>query len=120
MYKIIDKNIYLNRGDAISIIVANNSDTFKVNDYLKFYVCEQGDFSKVVLSKTIPITEETTEVDIHLESDETRIGDILKKGTRVYWYEIELNGDTTLVGYDSNGPKLFTLWPEAVDTEGDD
>ena len=118
MYRIIDKNIYLNRGDAISIVVANNSDTFKANDYLKFYVCEQGNFSNVLLSKTIPIVEESAEVSISLTSEETRIGEPLKTGIRVYWYEIELNGDTTLVGYDSNGPKLFTLWPEAV--EGDD
>ena len=118
MYRIIDKDIYLNRGDAITIIIANNSDTFKVNDIIKFYVCEQGNFSKVLLSKPITVAEETTEVEIHLDSEETRIGPPLINGTRVYWYEIELNGDTTLVGYDNNGPKLFTLWPEAV--EGDE
>jgi hypothetical protein len=118
MYRIIDKNIYVNRGDAMTIIVANNSDSFKVNDIIKFYVCEQGNFSNVLLSKTITVAEESAEVEIHLESEDTRIGDVLRNGSKVYWYEIELNGDTTLVGYDNNGPKLFTLWPEAV--EGDD
>jgi hypothetical protein len=118
MYRIIDKNIYVNRGDAMTIIVANNSDSFKVNDIIKFYVCEQGNFSNVLLSKTITVAEESAEVEIHLESEDTRIGDVLRSGSKVYWYEIELNGDTTLVGYDNNGPKLFTLWPEAV--EGDD
>lgn len=116
MYKIIDKNIYLNRGDAITIIVANNSDTFKPMESLKFYVCEQNDATNVVLTKTVNITEETPEVSISLTSEETRLGEPLKNGSRVYWYEIEYNGDTTLVGYDNKGPKLFTLWPEI--TEG--
>lgn len=118
MFKIENKNIYLTRGDAISIIVANNSDTFKVDDYLEIHVYEQGDASRVVLSKRTDVNEETTTVTINLTSEETRLGDFLKNGTRVYWYEIELNGDTTLVGYDNNGPKLFTLWPEAM--EGDE
>lgn len=113
MFKIEDKNIYCNRGDAISIIVANNSDYFKTGDYLKFYICSNGDYTDVLFSKRVDIEENTVEVKINLTSEETRLGDSLKKESRVYWYEIELNGDTTLVGYDKNGPKLFTLWPEA-------
>ena len=118
MYKIIDKNIFVNRGDAMSIIVANNSETFKPHDYIKFYICKQGDYTDVLLIKEINIEEETAEITIKLSSEDTRIGPPLKKGSRTYWYEIELNGDTTLVGYDTNGPKLFTLWPEAG--EGDE
>ena len=118
MYRVINKNIYLNRGDAITIRIVNNSDTFKANDYVKLYVCEQGDLSNVVLTKTVNISAAASEVDIALTSEETRIGDPIKNASKVYWYEIELNGDTTLVGYDNNGPKLFTLWPEAV--EGDE
>lgn len=118
MFKIEDKNIYCNRGDAISIIVANNSDYFKVGDYLKIYICSYGDYTDVLFSKQIDIDKNTAEVIINLSSEETKIGEALKKESRVYWYEIELNGDTTLVGYDSDGPKLFTLWPEAVTKGG--
>ena len=119
MFKIEDKNIYCNRGDAISIIVANNSDYFKIGDYLKFYICENGDYTKVLLTKRVDIEENTVEVEINLTSEDTRLGPALKKESVVYWYEIELNGDTTLVGFDKNGPKLFTLWPEAVEGGND-
>ena len=115
MYRVINKNIYLNRGDAITIAIVNNSDTFKANDYIKFRVCEQGNLLNVLLTKTVNITTAASEVLIQLTSEETRIGEPIKNGSQIYWYEIELNGDTTLVGYDNNGPKLFTIWPEAVE-----
>lgn len=116
MYKVVDKNIYLNRGDAITIVLANNSDTFQLNDTIKIYICEQGDYSNVIFSKTFTVEEESNEVSLSLTSAETRIGEPIKSGSKVYWYEIELNNHTTLVGYDNNGPKLFTLWPEAVES----
>ena len=115
MFKIEDKNIYCNRGDAISIIVANNSDYFKAGDYLKFYICANGDYTNVLFSKRIDIEENAVEVVINLDSEDTKIGPELKKESNIYWYEIELNGNTTLVGFDKNGPKLFTLWPEAIE-----
>ena len=117
MYRVINKNIYLNRGDAITIVLVNNSDTFKANDYIKFRVCEQGDLLNVVLTKTVNIDAQHagSEVKIELTSEDTRIGEPFKNGSRIYWYEIELNGEITLVGYDNDGPKLFTIWPEAVE-----
>lgn len=115
MYRIVDKNIYANRGDVINLVIANRSDTFKPHDILKIYICEQGDYSNVLFSKQFSIDEESAEVAIKLTSEETKMGEPLKQGSRTYWYEIELNGDTTLVGYDNKGPKLFVLWPEAVE-----
>ena len=35
-----------------------------------------------------------------------------------YWYEIELNNENTVIGYDNNGPKLFVLYPEGEDIDG--
>ena len=29
-----------------------------------------------------------------------------------YWYEIELNNEHTVIGYDDNGAKIFMLFPE--------
>ena len=52
--------------------------------------------------------------EIKLTSVETRIGDAFKDGSVTYWYEIELNGDTTLIGYDDEGAKKFVLYPEAT------
>lgn len=117
MYRIINKNIFLNRGDKITIRVANKTDVFRVGEYLKFYVCQEGNYNNVLLEKRVDIDENTDIVDISLTSTETRIGDPLKTGSKTYWYEIELDGNTTLVGYDGNGPKLFVLYPEAASTQ---
>lgn len=119
MYRIKNKNIYLNRGDAIKITVVNNNDVFSTVDYLKFYICEAGNMGNVLLEKRFEVPEESATIDINLTSEETRLGDPLKTGSRAYWYEIELNGDTTLVGYDADGPKLFILYPEAVSSESE-
>lgn len=32
-----------------------------------------------------------------------------------YWYEIELNGDSTIIGYDNDGAKKLILYPEGAD-----
>ena len=117
MYRIENKNIYLNRGDKITIHLVNNTDNFRIGDYLKFYICKEGDYADVIFSKRFEITENTDVVDIDLTAEETRIGEPLKTGYRTYYYEIELNGDTTLIGYDKTGPKLFILYPEAIETE---
>lgn len=117
MYKIKNKNIYLNRGDRTIISVVNNSDTFKVGDYLIFYICKKGDYSNVVFSKQINVLEESYKVDIVLTSEETKLEEPLKDGVREYYYEIELNGEITLVGYGEDGPKLLILYPEAIETE---
>lgn len=114
MYKIVDKNIYANRGDAISIVIANNSDVFKELDELTIRICKQGDYAQTLYQDTIQVDEPTAEVTIHLSPSVTRsLCEPFGNGVKIFWYEIELNHDSTLVGYDSNGPKLFTLWPEA-------
>ena len=117
MYRIKNKNIFLNRGDKITIHLVNNNDNFRIGDYIIFYLCENGSYEDVIFQKRVDIDKNIDTVDIHLTSDETRLGEPLKSGSRVYWYEIELNGDTTLVGYDEKGPKLFTIYPEAIGGE---
>ena len=118
MYRIKNKNIFLNRGDKITIHLVNNSDNFRIGDYITFYICENGNYENVIFQKRVDIDDNIDVIDIHLSSDETRLGEPLKSGSRAYWYEIELNGDTTLVGYDEKGPKLFTLFPEAISKGG--
>lgn len=115
MYRIENKNIYLNRGDRITIHLVNNTDNFHAGDYLKFYICEEGNYENVIFSKRFDIDKDIDVVDIELTSSETRLGEPLRNGQRTYYYEIELNGNTTLVGYDKMGSKLFVLYPEAIE-----
>lgn len=116
------KLISLTRGDiacmTINVTKPDKSNyTFKVGDIVRFKVFESSKCDNVVLSKDVLISEESETVDIYLSSDDTRIGGIINK-PKDYWYEIELNPDTspqTVVGYDANGPKIFRLYPEGGD-----
>jgi hypothetical protein len=113
-----DMSISCTRGDAavfsVTAMVGENSYTFRAGDVVRFKVFAKKDCSDVVLSKDFIVTEETDGVQIALEGDETKFGEVISKPTE-YWYEVELNPDTypqTLIGYDEDGAKVFMLYPE--------
>jgi hypothetical protein len=123
MFKINeDKSIYLTRGDIANIrITATKPNgelyTFLANDVVRIKVFKRRDCGCVELQKDVVVEKETQEVTIHLEKEDTKIGDIISKPTN-YWYEVELNPDTapqTIIGYDEDGEKMFTLFPEGSD-----
>ena len=113
-----DLSMNLTRGDSVVFSIGANIGeteyTFKEGDVIRFKVFGKKDCENVVLKKDFVVTEETSLVEITLDSDETKIGDIISKPTE-YWYEVELNPDTyaqTIIGYDENGAKIFKLYPE--------
>lgn len=113
-----DLSINITRGDAavfsVGAYIGETEYTFKEGDVVRFKVFEKKDCADVVLRKDITVSEATSRVQIALDSDETKIGGVISKPTE-YWYEVELNPDTypqTIIGYDENGAKLFTLYPE--------
>lgn len=120
-----DKAIHLTRGDIAIIEVSaemSNTElyTFKVGDIVRFRVFAKNKCDDIVLQKDVIVESETMIVDVILERSDTKIGGIISKPVD-YWYEIELNPDTTpqtIVGYDSNGPKIFRLFPEGDDVSG--
>ena len=66
------------------------------------------------MQKEATVESEVESITVRLESADSRFDDPINKPTD-YWYEIELNPDTscqTLVGYDKEGPKVFRLFPE--------
>lgn len=119
MLKIKNKNIYLNRGDAVNIQVACNNATFEKNDYIKFYIMEQDKAQNVLFEKKFTIEADSNTVNIALTSDETKtICPAFDTGYKTFWYEIEYNGSITLMGYDDNGAKLLVIYPEAISKGG--
>lgn len=119
-----DLSIHITRGDAavfsVGAFIGEAEYTFKEGDVVRFKVFAKKNCEEVVLKKDITITEETSRAQISLDSDETKIGDVISKPTD-YWYEVELNPDTypqTIIGYDENGAKLFTLYPEGGVIDG--
>lgn len=126
MFKINnDLSIYATRGDAMLFHVAAEKNgspyTFKQGDTVRFKVFEKKDCGRVVLQKDFAVEADTEAVEILLNGEETKIGELISK-PRSYWYEVELNPLTfpqTIVGYDDNGAKEFRLLPEGADLEGE-
>ena len=113
-----DLTIHITRGDAALISVTADlngaSYEFKPDDVVRFNVFAKKDCSDVVLTKDVTVTEATSAVRVVLEKEDTKFGDVISKPTD-YWYEVELNPDTTpqtIIGYDDNGAKIFKLYPE--------
>lgn len=119
MFKIDDKyNMHLNRGDQIIVRLTNTDGTFYPGDTIAFSVMKKGNAGEIIFQKFFHIDDETDVFDIVLTPEETRIGNVIKSGNVTYWYEIEYNGMNTLVGYFTDGPKEFILYPEAAYQEG--
>lgn len=124
MFKVNDDlSIYVTRSDAavIRLIAANGNEryTFAAGDVVRINVFKKKDCHSVVLQKDFPVTEDAQEAEIILTSEDTQIGKIISK-PEDYWYEIELNPETTpqtIIGYDENGPKVFRLFPEGGELE---
>ena len=121
MFKIVGNDIHLTRGDIASLnISANNNGkdyTFKAGDVVRLNVIEKKDCNCVVLQKDVIVSEETLSVEINLKGNETKFGEIINK-PKQYWYEVELNPEKnpqTIIGYDEEGAKLFTIYPEGSD-----
>lgn len=125
-----DLSIYVTRGDAgvitVEAFVGDGDDAspyrFQPGDVLRLKVFGKKDCDNVVLQKDVGVTEEADSVDIALTEQDTRIGGTINKPLD-YWYEVELNPDSdpqTIICYDEeNGPKVFRLYPEGRELEGE-
>ena len=116
-----DMSIYVTRGDMVYLHITAENDgksyTFEPGEVLRFKVFGKKDAENVVLQKDFPVTESTSEVEIILDGEDTKIGEVISK-PRDYWYEVELNPfdePITIIGYDEDGAKVFKLFPEGDD-----
>ena len=71
------------------------------------------DKSPVLQKEFIPDVGSTI-LDIDIPGSEMKIGEMANKPIE-YWYEIELNDDETIIGYDEDGAKKLILYPEGAD-----
>lgn len=118
-----DMSIYCTRGDAggfyVQASLKEQAYTFRTGDVVRLKVFRKKDCENVVLQKDVDVAEDTTQVEVFLTKEDTKIGEVISKPTD-YWYEVELNPDTkpqTIVGYDEDGAKVFKLFPEGKDVE---
>ena len=94
----------------------SNSDgtpyTFNDGDKIVFSVYNKNKMSEgAVLLKEISVEGSQQSVEIVCTKEETKIGDLINKPVE-YWYEIELNNEHTVIGYDEDGAKILMLFPE--------
>lgn len=117
MQKIDGTTIMLNRGDVLSLSLSLSlSDgtpyTFQNGDKVVFSVYSKGKMSDgAVLLKELIVDGGQQSIEITCTKEETKIGDLINKPVE-YWYEIELNDENTVIGYDEDGPKKLMLYPE--------
>ena len=111
------ERLYTYRGNKgrLTYSIKNADDTaytFQSGDEIELTVFENKGYAKTpVLEKTITPTPGTTTVDIVFTSEDTMWGETENKAV-TYWYEIALNGDETVNGYDpDDGPLEFILLP---------
>lgn len=115
----VPTRLLVTRGDRGSVyatatdLVTNTPYVFQQGDKVSFVVVpEEGYSDGAVLRKDVIVMEETTEVEIPLTSEDTKIDDMIDE-YRDYWYNVVLNDDITFIGSDETGEKVFRLFPEA-------
>ena len=124
-----EDTIHLTRGDKLEFsfyypILNIDDDTisnyvFQKGDKVTFVVKQKkgyADIEKEVFRKTFIISEETPYPLITLSGEETKWGEVKNKKT-VYWYDIVLNDEITILGFDENGAKKIYLYPESREGE---
>lgn len=116
-----DLSIYVTRGDIVALSVTADDKgkpyTFQPGEIVRFAVYGKKDCTNVVLQKDFPVTAVTQSVDIFLTEEDTKIGEVISK-PKDYWYEVVLNpfdNPQTIIGYDTDGTKVFKLFPEGDD-----
>lgn len=123
MFEIKDGHIYITRGDVAAITITarenRNKYTFQAGDVVRLTVTDKSKCNCIKLRKDVKVESATTEVLINLTNEDTKIDEVINK-EKEYWYEVELNPDTTpqtIIGYDNKGAKKFILYPEGSEAE---
>lgn len=122
MFKIINKNqILINRGDIgiidLTIPISKEENyEFEQGDVITFAVYKTNSYQKdpIIYKEVIVEEDGQTTVTIELDSEDTKVGPVINMPVQ-YWYEIQLNKEQTILGFDDKGPKMFILFPEGSD-----
>lgn len=115
--------IHCNRGDKGSVSLkvpikfdADDNPTefykFVNDDRVSLNVKQDFSKSEFLMRKEVIVDETTETITFNLTKEDTSFGELIKKPTN-YVYDIVLNDDQTLVGYDEFGARLFILYPES-------
>lgn len=106
--------LLVTRGDRGSVTIKLKAgNTFKTGQEVALVVVKKKGYTdEPVLEKSVIIEQDTDTVQIPLESEDTKIGELINKKVD-YWYNIVVDKDQTIFGSDNDGEKIFRLFPEA-------
>ena len=118
MYRIKDKTtIIVSRGDSFSINFRIKNYTFKPDDKVKLSVFEKrSNFEESLMTKYAVIDTSRNIAVFSLLPEDTSFNEGSDRD-ETFWYEISVNGDQTVIGYDVADkikPKLFIIMPAEV------
>lgn len=84
---------------------------FQIGDKITFNIYEKNGYGKEpLLTKDVEVTEITESVNILLTEKDTTFGNPVNKAT-IFWYDITLNNNLTVVCYNEDGAKEFIEYP---------
>lgn len=116
MFEVNDNVIKISNGDAgtLDLVIPISSTAnyeFEVGDKIHFRVFQKKGYDKeIVLEKEVEVTEVCETVSISLTEEDTDFGEDINKPV-TYWYEVDLNNQQTIIGYNEDGPAEFILYP---------
>jgi hypothetical protein len=115
MYRIINKDeIHASRGDAFSLDFKIKNYTFVETDSVKFAVFEEGsNYENPLMIKYANIDLERNAAVFSFDANDTSFGEAPTERT-LYVYEISVEGDQTVLGYDTNKAKKYYQYPAQV------
>ena len=118
MIKLNGTTILATRGDVGSILIKlKEGQTFKTGQTVSLIVVKKyGYTEQPVLAKSVTVAEETNNVLIPIEEQDTRFEEIQNK-YQDYWYNIVVDDNKTLLGSDEQGEKIFRIFPEPKEEE---
>ena len=88
---------------------------FQPGDVIEFKAYEKNGYNKPPLTTvTVTVDAASIHVDIPLTKADTTFAKIENKET-VYWYDVTLNDDSTVVCYNENGAKEMIIYPAKGD-----
>lgn len=117
MQRINGTTIEVTRGDNLNLTITlqledESNYEFQPGDTIRFAVYTKNRLNNsAVLEKEITVNTACESIDVSCTSEETKIGEYINKPVD-YWYEVELNDEYTVLGYDETGAKIFRLYPE--------
>lgn len=114
MFKIVNKTFHVSRGNSGIVNLTLKSGNFNTDDIVTLRIYEvQGLDAEPIKTISSVVEFDGQTATLIMDSEDTDFGDLGNEVTD-YWYEIKVNEDKTILGFDDSGAKIFKLYPTGV------